>query len=172
MRMRALHASCLAAMLVALTGGASTVQAQSDLPLISLSNSFYVNTWRRQMVEAFEAAAEQAKAEGKIADYVVLNGDGSVNQQNSQLAELILRGVDAIAINAASETALNGVAEKACEAGIAVIAFDSLLTAPCAYTLSFDFTQYKTTQSEATLDLIGGQGKEIGRASCRERVCR
>src|SRR3546814_18460351 len=56
---------------------------------------------------------------------------------------------------------MNGVAEKACEDGIAVIAFDSLLTAPCAYKLSFDFTQYKTTQAEATIDLIGGQGKVI-----------
>src|SRR3546814_17479342 len=114
------------------------------------------------MVEAFEAAAEQAKAEGKIADYVVLNGDGSVNQQNSQMAELILRGVDAIAINAASETALNGVAEKACEPGIAVIAFDSLLTAPCAYKPRFDFPPSKTTQAEATIALIGGTGKVIG----------
>src|SRR3546814_5335119 len=56
---------------------------------------------------------------------------------------------------------MNGVAEKACEDGIAVIAFDSLLTAPCAYKLSFDFTQYKTTQAEATIDLIGGKGKVI-----------
>src|SRR3546814_16868517 len=99
MRMRALHASCLAAMLVALTGGASTVQAQSDLPVIALSTSFYGNTWRPQMVEAFEAAAEQAKAEGKIADYVVLNGDGSVIPQNNQFAELILPGVHAIPLN-------------------------------------------------------------------------
>src|SRR5690606_7036770 len=94
-------------------------------------------------------------------DYVVLNGDGSVAQQNSQMAELILRGVDAIAINAASETALNGLAEQACAAGITVVAFDSLLTADCAYKLSFDFTGYKTAQAEATLELIGNKGNVI-----------
>lgn len=132
-----------------------------DLPVIALSNSFYGNTWRRQMVDAFTAEAEKAKADGKIADFVVLNGDGSVAQQNSQMAELILRGVDAIAINAASETALNGLAEQACEAGIAIVAFDSLLTADCAYKLSFDFTGYKTAQAEATLDLIGNEGNVI-----------
>jgi ribose transport system substrate-binding protein len=102
-----------------------------------------------------------AKAEGLISDYVVLNGDGSVAQQNSQLAELILRGVDAIAINAASETALNGIVRQACDAGIAVIAFDSLVTEPCAYRLGFNFTEYKTAQAEATLDLIGNQGNVI-----------
>ena len=132
-----------------------------EKPVIALSNSFYGNTWRRQMVEAFTEQAEVAKAEGLIEDYVVLNGDGSVAQQNSQLAELILRGVDAIAINAASETALNGIVEQACGAGIAVVAFDSLVTADCAWKLGFDFTAYKTEQAEATLDLIGNKGNVI-----------
>lgn len=157
---RLLILSCAAASVLGV-GFAGVAQASEDKPIIALSNSFYGNTWRRQMVDAFTAEAEKAKAEGKIADFVVLNGDGSVNQQNSQMAELILRGVDAIAINAASETALNGLAEKACAAGIKVIAFDSLLTHDCAYKLSFDFTGYKTAQAEATLDLIGKKGNVI-----------
>lgn len=135
--------------------------ADPENPVIALSNSFYGNTWRRQMVDAFTEAAEQAKTDGKIADYVVLNGDGSVNQQQSQLGELILRGVDAIAINAASETALNGVIDQACAQGIKVIVFDSLATADCAWKLSFDFTDYKTEQAEQTLDLIGNAGNVI-----------
>lgn len=135
--------------------------ADAENPVIALSNSFYGNTWRRQMVDAFTAEAEKAKADGKIADFVVLNGDGSVNQQSSQLGELILRGVDAIAINAASETALNGEIDKACAAGIKVIAFDSLATADCAWKLSFDFTGYKTEQAEKTLALIGNKGNVL-----------
>src|SRR5579863_9119861 len=97
--------------------------------VIALSNSYYGNTWRRQMVEAFKTAAEEAKKAGTIGDYIIENGDGSVNQQVSQLNGLILKGVDAIAINAASPTALNGVIEKACAAGIKVIAFDSIADA-------------------------------------------
>lgn len=135
--------------------------AAQDKPVIALSNSFYGNDWRRQMVDAFTEAAETAKEQGLIEDYVVLNGDGSVPQQQSQLADLILRGVDAIAINAASETALNDVVSKACEAGIEVVAFDSLLTADCAHTLGFDFTAYKTEQAEKTLELIGNEGNVI-----------
>lgn len=157
------HLTLIAALGVSVTalGGPQPVLADPAKPVIALSNSFYGNTWRRQMVDAFTAAAEQAKSEGKIADYVVLNGDNSVNQQNSQLAELILRGVDAIAINAASETALNGIVDKACKAGIKVIAFDSLVTADCAWKLSFDFTGYKTEQAEKTLDLIGDKGNVV-----------
>ncbi len=142
-------------------GAVSAPAAAQDKPVIALSNSFYGNDWRRQMVDAFTEAAETAKQEGLIEDFVVLNGDGSVPQQQSQLADLILRGVDAIAINAASETALNDVVGKACQAGIQVVAFDSLLTADCAHTLGFDFTAYKTEQAEKTLELIGGEGNVI-----------
>ena len=85
--------------------------------VIALSNSYFGNTWRRQMVDAFKEAAEQAKKDGRISDYDIENGDGSVNQQVSQMNGLILKQVDAIAINAASPTALNGVIEKACAAG-------------------------------------------------------
>ena len=151
----------LAAAVAALAVGDAAPVAAQDKPVIALSNSFYGNDWRRQMVDAFTEAAETAKEQGLINDYVVLNGDGSVPQQQSQLADLILRGVDAIAINAASETALNDVVSKACQAGIEVLAFDSLLTADCAHTLGFDFTAYKSEQAEKTLELIGNEGNVI-----------
>ncbi len=136
-------------------------QATPDKPVIALSNSYYGNTWRHQMVEAFSAAAQQAKKEGKIADFVVLNGDNSVNQQMSQMADLILKHVDAIAIDAASETALNGVVQKACRAGIKVIAFDSILSAPCAYTLNFDFFNYQAEATEWILNKIHDKGNVV-----------
>jgi ribose transport system substrate-binding protein len=136
-------------------------QASPDQPVIALSNSYYGNTWRRQMVEAFEAAARQAKEEGLIADYVVANGDGTTNQQMSQMADLILRKVDVIAINAASETALNGVIQKACQAGIKVVAFDSLVSAPCAYTLGFDFAKYQGDMAHEVARRLDGKGNVI-----------
>jgi ribose transport system substrate-binding protein len=135
--------------------------ASPEKPVIALSNSYYGNTWRQQMVESFEAAAKQAKDEGKITDYIVLNGDNSVNQQTSQLADLILKKVDAIAINAASETALNSVIDKACKAGIKVISFDSVASAPCAYRLTFDFTGYKKEQAEQVMKRLNGKGNII-----------
>jgi ribose transport system substrate-binding protein len=152
--------ACALALAIPAFGGMGAAFAQSG-PVIALSNSFYGNVWRRQMVDAFTEQAEAAKAAGLIADYVVLNGDGSVAQQNSQLAELILRGVDAIVINAASETALNSIIGQACNAGIVVVAFDSLVTHECAWKLGFDFLGYKADQAEATLELIGHEGNVI-----------
>jgi ribose transport system substrate-binding protein len=159
--MKALLSLACAVVLALPALGLTNVALAQDGPVIALSNSFYGNTWRRQMVDAFTEQAEAAKAEGLISDYVVLNGDGSVAQQNSQLAELILRGVDAIVINAASETALNSIIGQACNAGIDVIAFDSLVTHECAWKLGFDFLTYKAEQAEATLELIGHEGNVI-----------
>ncbi len=145
-------------MLAAITTSAS---ASADKPVIALANAYYGNTWRHQMVEAFEASAKEAKAAGKIADYIVLNGDGSVAQQNSQIAELILKGVDAIAVDAASETAVNGVIEKACAAGIKVVSFDSVASAPCNYQLNFDFKGYKKEEAEWVFKKLGGKGNVL-----------
>src|SRR5271163_526191 len=102
--------SALAVLAVlSLSSVAAPAMATPQAPVIALSNAYYGNTWRHQMVEAFEAAAKQAKSEGKIADYIVMNGDGSVAQQDSQLGELILKKVDVLLVDAASETAVNAL---------------------------------------------------------------
>jgi ribose transport system substrate-binding protein len=141
--------------------GSQSATASPDAPVIALANAYYGNTWRHQMVDSFEAAAKEAKTAGLIADYIVVNGDGSVAQQNSQIADLILKKVDMIAVNAASETAVNGVIEKACAAGIIVVSFDSVASAPCNYQLNFDFKGYKAEQAEAVFKMLGGKGNVI-----------
>lgn len=142
--------------------GFAQADAGYELPqgewVIALSNSYFGNIWRKQMVEAFEEAAQQAKAEGLIADYVIVNGDGTQNQQIAQMNSLILRGVDGIAINAASPTALNGVIENAHNAGIKVLAFDSLATSPHAYKMDFDFVRLGELETEYVNERLNGEG--------------
>ena len=158
---RFLTGASTAALAAATFLAAAPAFASSDKPVIALSNAYYGNTWRHQMVDAFEAAAKKAKADGKIADYIVLNGDGSVSQQNSQIAELILKHVDGLAVDAASETADNGIIAKACKAGIKVVSFDSIASAPCNYQLNFDFTGYKKKEAEWVMKKLGGKGNVI-----------
>ncbi len=144
----------------ALLAGAAPA-ARAAGPVIALSNAYYGNTWRHQMVQAFQQAAEQAKKQGLISDYIVLNGDGSVNQQMSQMSDLILKHVSAITIDAASNTALNGIIAKACAAGIKVLAFDSIVSAPCADKLDFDFKNYQAQLTKDVLKLAGDKGNII-----------
>ncbi|MGN6550072.1 MAG: ABC transporter substrate-binding protein [Pararhizobium sp.] len=161
MRFKTFMTTVSAAAVAALFVGGTPAFASPDKPVIALANAYYGNTWRHQMVDAFEAAAKKAKADGKIAGYIILNGDGSVAQQNSQIAELVLKGVDAIAVDAASETAVNGVIAKACKAGIKVVSFDSIASAPCNYQLNFDFTGYKAKEAEWVMKKLGGKGNII-----------
>jgi ribose transport system substrate-binding protein len=54
---------------------------------------------------------------------------------------MILQGYDAIVVNAASPTALNGAVKAACDAGITVVSFDGIVTEPCAWRIAVDFKQ-------------------------------
>ena len=143
------------------TVGVTVAVADEHKPIIALTNAYYGNIWRHQMVEYFEQAAKDAKSQGLISDYIILNGDGSANQQMSHLGDLILKKVDAIVINAASETALNGILEKACATGIKVVAFDSIVSAPCAYKIDWDFDQWKKPQVIDIAEKIGKKGNII-----------
>jgi len=60
----------LAAAFFAVVGHLTNAYAEPDKKwVIALSNSYFGNTWRRQMVDAFKEAAEQAKKDGRISDY-------------------------------------------------------------------------------------------------------
>jgi ribose transport system substrate-binding protein len=115
--MKKVLASLLMVLLVS-TASVFAAGAPKKGYVIALSNSYYGNSWRKQMVDCFTKSATQAKEQGKISDFIIVNGDGTQNTQISQLNSLILSDVDAICINAASPTALNGVIEKAIRKGI------------------------------------------------------
>ena len=55
--------------------------AAAKPPFIAVSNAYYGNNWRRQMVDAFRKAADQAKKDKLISGYVVLNGDNSGREE-------------------------------------------------------------------------------------------
>ena len=68
-----------------------------------MSNVYCGKARRRRMVDSFAAPAPQAQAAGNIAGQSSLSGDSDVAQQNRQISERFLKGVDAIAAGAASQ---------------------------------------------------------------------
>src|ERR1700729_2402660 len=46
-------------------GSFAPASATPQAPVIALSNAYYGNTWRHQMVEAFEAAAKQERGQDR-----------------------------------------------------------------------------------------------------------
>jgi len=141
--------------------------AKSDYTLqkgdhvIGFCNFDASNTWRRAMVDYFVDAADQAKEQGWIKDYIVNNGDNTVNTQIAQMESYILQGVSAIVLNAYSDTALNAVIEEATKAGIPVIAFDTPVTSESAYKIPFDFYSWAADEIEAIARIVGEDAKII-----------
>jgi ribose transport system substrate-binding protein len=124
---------------------------------VALSNYYTGNNWRKEMVASFINEAKKGQAAGKISKYTVADSNGSVPQQISQIQSMILQGYNAIVIDASSPTGLNGVIAKACSAGVIVVVFDSLATAPCAYKVATDYVKYGEIETQFVADQFKGQ---------------
>lgn len=131
--------------IVALAGLGASVIAASALAdtsdkRIAFSNNYAGNSWRQAMLKSYDIVTKKAVADGVVAAAdVFTTADQEVPTQAAQLQNLILQGYDAIVINAASPDALNGAIQQACDAGIVVVSFDGIVTAPCAYRVVVDF---------------------------------
>jgi ribose transport system substrate-binding protein len=125
----------LAAMLAFSLTGATAIAGETSTAMdgIALSNSYAANSWRQTMLRMWSISANRAIAGGVIARTTVTNADNSTAEQVTQIEGLIKAGWNAIAIDAASPTALNDVIHQACNAHIVIVVFDGLATAPCAY---------------------------------------
>lgn len=125
---------------------------------IALSDGFGGNSWHQTAWASWRAAAGGAVANGVIAEHKLISANGDPNEQTSHIQNLILEGYNAIVLDASSETALNGTIQEACDAGILVVVFDSLATAPCAIAVTFNFHSYGEIQTKFVADLLDGSG--------------
>jgi ribose transport system substrate-binding protein len=126
----------------ALALSAAAVSADTSDKRIALSNNYAGNSWRQAMLKTYEETADQAVADGVVAAAdAYTTSENQTTEQAAQIQNMILQGYDAILLNAASPTALNGAVEEACSAGVLVVSFDSIVTAPCAYRIAVDFVE-------------------------------
>jgi len=140
------------------------VNAATSTKRIAFSNNYAGNSWRQAMLKSFDAVAKKAVANKTVAAAdIFTTPDTGVPTQAAQIQNLILQGYNAIVINAASPTALNGAVQQACSAGIVVVSFDGLVTAPCAYRVVVDYQALGREQVEqlARLRPKGGNLLEI-----------
>ena len=107
---------------------------------IALSNNYAGNSWRQAMLETWSETTEQAVADGIVAAAdAFTTSENQATEQAAQIQNMILQGYDAIVLNAASPTALNGAVKEACDAGLIVVSFDGIVTEPCAWRIAVDF---------------------------------
>jgi ribose transport system substrate-binding protein len=159
--------AAVVAVLTLLTGCGSSQDngpvANPKAPYVVLSNSFIGNAWRQTMVNQFVAAATDAKEKGLIRGFKVANapGDNSATEQIGQINSLLLEKPDILLIDPASPSALAPVIKLACESGTTVVAFDSEIDSPCAYTVLNSFTDWAAYSTKSVVGAMGGKGNLV-----------
>lgn len=99
------------------------------------------------MLTSWDKITKQAVADKQVAAAdAFTTAENQATEQAAQIQNLILQGYDAIVINAASPTALNGAVKEACDAGITVVSFDGIVTEPCAWRIAVDFKAMGASQ--------------------------
>lgn len=148
----------LSAIAVALLS--STAFAETAGKRIALSNNYAGNSWRQAMLTSWDKITKPAVEAGTIAAAdAFTTAENQATEQAAQIQNLILQGYDAIVVNAASPTALNGAVKEACDAGIIVVSFDGIVTEPCAWRIAVDFKQMGINQVDFLASKIPGGGK-------------
>jgi len=130
---------------------AMPIQAMADTAAkkIALSNNYAGNSWRQAMLTSWEKVTGEAVKAGIVAAAdPFTTAENQATEQAAQIQNMILQGYDAIVINAASPTALNGAVKEACDAGITVVSFDGVVTEPCAWRIAVDFKEMGRSQVE------------------------
>jgi len=128
---------------------------------IALSNSYAGNTWRQEMLKTWDIASKYAIDHHIIAKTKVVNSNNSAPEQASQIENLIVEGWKAIVIDAASDTALNGVIKEATDAGIVVVVFDALATAPSAYKVAYNYVSMGQQEADYVAKRLNGKGNVL-----------
>ena len=148
----------------ALMAAAMPALAETSAKKIALSNNYAGNSWRQAMLTSWEKITGPAVADGTVAAAdTFTTAENQATEQAAQIQNMILQGYDAIVINAASPTALNGAVKEACDAGITVVSFDGIVTEPCAWRIAVNFKEMGRSQVEYLAGVMpeGGNLLEI-----------
>jgi ribose transport system substrate-binding protein len=150
-----------AAILAALAGPASAQVATGNTSSakIALSNNYAGNSWRQSMLKSWSDVADVAVKDKVIAAAPTFTtAENQATEQVQQIQNLILQGYKAIAVDAVSPTALNGIIKQACAAGVTVVSFDGIATEPCAYRIAVDFQGMGRMQVDYLAKRLNGKG--------------
>lgn len=125
---------------------------------IAFSNSYAGSDFRKVMVRNWQEIAAQAQKDGLIREAPVVSANNSASEQAAQIQDMIVKGVNAIVILAASDTALNGVIRDACNAGIVVVVMASLVTERCVYTVDYNWSAMGRVEMDYIAERLKGNG--------------
>lgn len=125
---------------------------------IALSNGYFGNSWRSQMLNTAEAYFKKRKAAGDISEYYISSSGTDPQAQINEIRNMISQGYDAIVIESTSPTALIPVVKEAVDRGIIVTTFEDIVNSPEAYKVIVDLEEQGAKRAQFLMDKIGGKG--------------
>jgi ribose transport system substrate-binding protein len=152
------HALILGSLALALMSGLALADTAGKK--IALSNNYAGNSWRQAMLQSWDKVTKEAVAAGVVAAAdPFTTAENQATEQAAQIQNLILQGYDAIVVNAASPTAINGAVKEACDAGIIVVSFDGIVDEPCAWRIAVDFAAMGKSEVDYLKTALPNGGK-------------
>lgn len=137
------------------SGGTNGGAKHSGAWKVALSLSYTGNDWQN---EAANLVKSEAKTLGSKVNLRVDIAGADVTKQIQTINNEISARMNAIIVYPISPTALNATIQKACNKGIVVYAYDSLVTAPCAYNVHIDQYEWGVYSATWLAEAMGGKG--------------
>lgn len=138
---------------------ASTAQAQEKAKIF-LSMSYIGNDWQAEAANMVKAMATHKSMADKVDLQVQVAGP-SAQKQIQQINSMVQAGAKAIIVYPISPTALNGAVKNACAKGVIVVAYDSIISEPCAYNVHIDQRKWGVESAEWLVAKLGGKGRVV-----------
>jgi ribose transport system substrate-binding protein len=157
-RRGAVAAAFLVAAIAVVTAVATASASSKAKYVLGVSNTHINNGWREEMICSIKA---EAKVSGLISTVKIANRETNAAGQIADIRNLISGGVNAIIINPASPTALNGVIAQAASRGIKVVSVDQRVKAPQAYNATNDQVAYGRVGAEWLFKTLHGKGNVV-----------
>ena len=138
--------------------GLAQAKDTSDMR-IALCNNYAGNSWRQAMLKSWELVGREAVEKGLVKEVKAFTtSENSATEQAALMQNLILDGYNAIVLNAASPTALNGACKAAAKAGVPVVSFDGIVEEPSAWRVNFDYRSMCYDQMKYLAQRLNGKG--------------
>ncbi|MAY61698.1 MAG: ABC transporter substrate-binding protein [Rhizobiales bacterium] len=155
--------SMMAAGSTAASAAAKCMKGDREAPYtIGWANIYSVPTWMKQTEGTISDEVDRLKEEGLVDELMITDAQGNAQTQIQQIQSMIDANVDAIVVIAGSSNALDRVISDACEKGIAIVNFDSLVnTDNVTAKINTDSSEWGSTAAQWMVDQLGGKGKII-----------
>jgi ribose transport system substrate-binding protein len=127
---------------------------------IYLSMSYIGNDWQAEAANMLKAMALHKSYADKVDLQVQVAGPNA-QKQIQQINSMVQAGAKAIIVYPISPTALNGAVKNACAKGVVVVAYDSIISEPCAYNVHIDQRKWGVESAEWLVKKLGGKGKVV-----------